>query len=149
VLTGSADQLTFVDLYGSAFDRQPLRVDEKISHFLMGGSDDIPECLAGYFHLPGGFFLIQPLIIGKPDCLELFHGKSYCFYTLHLGSTGLERCGLGVANHSPSLAGPWHNSPIFVAYANNKVYYACRGNHCTTRAVIYFAVQIQRGACKE
>jgi len=68
--------ITTFDSYRHAFD-------QRLCDFLPGRRDDPPECLAGYFHLLGGMFLIQTLEISEPDCFQFVDLKHQFLQARH------------------------------------------------------------------
>jgi hypothetical protein len=72
---GTAYETASADVDLSTFHQQTLGIDEAISHFLMRCRNDVPESLPGNVHLFRSMFLVQAIIIGKPNGFEFIEGE--------------------------------------------------------------------------
>jgi len=118
VRAGSADEFTFHHIDRSALDDKRLRIDKRVGDLLTRGFDDVPECLTGHSHPQGGGFVIETLVIGKPDRFEFIQSEPYFIEFGHGNAPWLENRGDGQFVDFPAFDGAGHDVSLLMAYAN-------------------------------
>ena len=88
---GTLECSHFGHFYNSSFDSEGHALDQCRGHLFPGRLDNPAEGLPGHAHPFGGFFLIEPFIVGQPQGLVFVHREFHFLQSAPRNARRLEK----------------------------------------------------------